>query len=112
MRASSIEDVERYVVWDYGYDARRRLGVGRIVLPRRPGQEASGFRVVDAGEGWYALLPATSPPDTNRTVGSTAWADAELAVRFSHLADVPVDALVASYLAPDGAPALTQFVRG
>ena len=31
-------------------------------------------------------------------------------VEFSYVADAPLDQLVASYLDPDGAPLLTQYV--
>jgi len=104
MRSQEMADVERAVAMIVGEDARNRLHLAPVTLPWEVDRIAAGHVVRDLGGGWVALVASDGRTVEVKQVVIDA-------VELSHLATVPVDALVASYLAPDGAPALTQFVR-
>ena len=108
LRAASIADLERYLVWDAGRIARRRLGLNRIRLPWKLGQEAAGSTLLDRGEGWF-VLEVAGPAEAPRRI-ELLTSGGDDAVRFSHVASVPVEELVASYRDADGKPALEPFV--
>lgn len=107
-RATSAE-VERYLAMKLGSWARDELGLDRIVLPSNLPCETSGLALLDVGDWWFRLVPVDAGPAEGAL--ELQGSGVNDAIRFTYVAALPLDDLVASYLDPDGAPALQQFVR-
>jgi len=106
--STDILDLERMLVIDIGNSYRHYNGLPAIELPYAPEDVRTGYQVVHLGGDIFSLRGPDGEQlgiqidDYQPTVPVTC--------RFSHVADLPVDDLVASYLDPHAAPLLTQYL--
>lgn len=107
--STDLTTVERRLVMDLGNSFRDQSSLMSIEFPFHAEDIAPGFILCESRPGWHTLRRtngALLPLEVHEEYAPTLWSSVE----FSYVVDAPLDQLAASYLDPDGAPLLTEFV--
>lgn len=108
MESANLEDIERELTLLLGDNIRAERGYALLRIPLTAESLPEGSHIVSAGDKKVAVVTDHNEPrvifrDTHPF---------QPCIEFFHVADVPLAALRESLLAPNGAPALRQYVTG
>lgn len=107
-RAQQIDDVERFLVLEFG-DEQRGLELPILAWVSVPPPVAPTVKLVPDGAGWVSFQ--RSDEDTRVVMPYVGIAEISAAHAFSHVIDASIVQLRESFEAIDGAPALSAFMK-